>query len=221
VIAPLQCPSVTLYLEDKRIDLVSVVGKLQHVSAGFPLLAFGLKKLEAGEEVAIALVEVSVALIVIVAFAIEMRALRRKFANPGEHHDHPIVGWFDLAAAGLLFFEAFHGVHHKPGYLRPQFLSGVITLMMGLFHARLQHFSSRRRYLTIDDTGVDCRTSAIGRFGIAWADLASIELLDDRAVFHCKSGARHKLNLRMFRNGEKARDAIRTDARAAALLPPV
>lgn len=212
---------MTLYLEDKRVDAADVVGKLQHVSAGLPLLMFGWEKLQAGEEVAIALLEIAVAAIVIVAFAIEMRALRRKFARPQEHHDHPVVGWFDIAAAALLFFEAFHGEHHKPAYERPQFLAGVITLAVGLFHARLRHFSSRRRYLTIDETGVDCRPSPLRRFGIAWADLASIELLDDRAVFHSKSGARYKLNLRMLRNAEKARDAIRSDRRAAALLPPV
>jgi hypothetical protein len=115
-------------------------------------------------------------------------------------------------------FEAFHGEHHKPGYMRPQFLSGIITLGLGLFHARVHHFRARRRYLTIDEAGVDCRPARFRRFGIEWADLASIQLETDRAVFEGKDGSRHVLELRRFRNGEKVRHAIRNEPRAADLI---
>lgn len=209
---------MTVYLEDKRADFAGLAGKIQHLCGGFPLLAFGVEKLRAGEEIPIALLEIAIAAIVLIAFAIELRALRRKLQSAGAHHEHAFVGWFDLAAGILLIFEAVHGARHKPFYLRPQFLSGIVTLALGFFHARLHGIRKRRRYLTIDENGIDCRTARLRRFRISWDDLASIRLEPHRAVFERKDGGAHTLNLRALHNRETVRDAIQGNPRSAPLL---
>ncbi len=208
---------MTVYLERKRTDVADLAGKLQHVIGGFPLLLLGIGKLREGEEIPMALIEVAVAAVVLFTFAMDVYAVRRRRAHPEAHHEHPAVGWFDLAAGVLLIFEAFHGERHKSGFLRPQFFSGVVTLALGAFHASFHGFRKRRRYLTIDDSGVSCRLGPFQGFRIARADLESIEVERDRAVFRHKNGRIHTLDLAGLHNSAAVREAIRE----TPLLPPV
>src|SRR5207248_681459 len=100
-----------------------------------------------------AILEVVIAAVVLIAFARELRAAAKHAPS------HSAIGWFDLAAGIMLLYEAFHGVHHKPAYLRPQFLAGVVTLGLGLVHGRLHAFRQSRRYVKLDETGLEIRTS--------------------------------------------------------------
>jgi hypothetical protein len=162
--------------------------------------------------------EVTIAAAVLLTFAVEIRAFVRQHKHPSAEHTHPAVGWFDLAAGALLIFEAFHGAHHKLGYMRPQFMAGVVTLVLGLFHGRLAHFTSRRSYLRIDDAGVYCRSSLFRRFSFAWTDLASVAITKDRADFELTDGRRHTISLRSLFNAERVRAAIESHERIAGLL---
>jgi hypothetical protein len=138
---------VIVYLDDKRRQFANIVTKIQHATAGFPLLALGLEKFSKGEELPIAVAETVLALIVLATFAAELRAAIRH-SRHGDPPSHPKIGWFDLAAGVLLIYEAFHGAHgHKPGYLLPQFFSGVVTIVLGVLHSRIQHAAGKRRYL--------------------------------------------------------------------------
>jgi hypothetical protein len=204
---------MVIYLEDKRLQAVDWMQKLQHVTAGGPLLIVGLQKLAEGDvgERPIALLEVAIALAVFVAFYREWRM--RKHAP-----SHTSIGWFDIAAAGLLMFEAFHGAIHKPGYLRPQFLSAVVTLGLGLLHGRLHHFKQRRRYVKLDDTSLEIRTSRFRRVTLQWKDLDSVDLSGGKAVFRRSDGRHHTFRLGWFHNSETVRKEIAGHAAAAGLL---
>ena len=207
-----------VYLDDKRRPLVDLAAKLQHAVAGVPLLFIGVEKLVEGVELPVALVETGIALAVLLTFALEGRAVKQHHNNPGGEHAHPRVGWFDLAAGVLLIFEAFHSPHHKPGYLRPQFLAGIVTLSLGIFHGPLQHAKQHRRRLEIDDSGVKLRMAPFRRWSVKWEDLVSVDVTAGHAVFELTNGRKHSINLKRFHNAEAVRQAISAHTRVTGLL---
>jgi hypothetical protein len=202
---------VTIYLDDRRLHFADLVSKLQHATAGFPLLLVAAGKLADESERPIAIFELILALAILVAFARDVRATIK------HHHSHDVVGWFDLAAGVLLIYEAFHGAHHKPGYMRPQFLAGVVTLTLGLFHTRLHGRRRRRRYLTLDEKGLEMRTSPIRKVKLAWTEIASVDLAGDKAVIRETGGRAHTLRLKMLNNHDEVRKGIAEAARAAGV----
>lgn len=205
-----------VYLDDKRRQFAQMVGKIQHAVAGFPLLAIGIDKLSKGEELPVAAAEVGIAIVVLGTFLVELRAAIRHTKH-GAAHSHPKVGWFDLAAGALLIYEAFHGAHHKPGYLRPQFFTGVATIALGLMHTRLNAFASRKRYLKLDDTGIEYRMRFRG-WSIPWGELASVDLSGRDAVFVRTDGERCTIEFGRFHNHDAIRRAIADHPESAKLL---
>ena len=198
-----------IYLEDKRREVTDWFPKIQHLVAGVPLLYSGVANLKEAAERVIGGLEIAIALLLIAAFLKELREARHRAAG---HHTHSAVGSFDIAAAGLLIFEAFHGAHHKPGYMRPQFFSGIATLGLGLFHARLHARKSRTRFLRVDEQGLEMRLSPFRRLHVGWEELARVEHAGSHAVLHRKDGGRHKLPLSRFRNRQAIEDGIATHA---------
>ena len=200
-----------IYLDDRRLHFADLVSKLQHATAGFPLLLVAAGKLGDEGERPIAIFELVIALGVLITFARDVRAAFRR------HHAHDAVGWFDLVAGILLIYEAFHGAHHKPGYMRPQFLAGMVTLTFGLFHTRMHARRSRRRYLKLDETGLEMRTSPLRKIRLSWTEIASVELADDKAIIRETGGRAHTLRLKMLNNHEEVRKGIAEHARVAGI----
>jgi hypothetical protein len=206
---------VLIHLHDKRRELAQWPQKLQHAIAGFPLLFTGLRNLSDEAERTVAIAEIAIAILVLGALAVELRAARHH-AKAGTQH-HPAFGWFDLAAGAMLIFEAFHGATHKPGYLRPQFLSGVSTIGIGVFHKRLHSFHQRRTYLKVDESGVEYRGGRFRRFSAAWQELETVSIDKKRVQFEWKAGRRRRIALTRYRNAEAARQALADHARAAGV----
>jgi hypothetical protein len=158
-------------------------------------------------------VEILVATLVLAAFVRELRAELR--AHHGQTHSR--FGWFDLAAGGFLIFEAFHGAVHKPGYLRPQFLSGVVTIGLGLFHERFHALQKRRRYLKLDEDGLEFRLTRFRRLTLRWEELTAVEVGGSVAIFHRSDGKRHRVRLNLLHNADEVRRGIAEHARAAGV----
>lgn len=200
--------------------LADLLGEVQHVTAGIPLLAVALPKIAAmGPDWPLAVAEAVIASVLLVMFARDLRGLVHK---PQGHSrsSHAAIGWFDIAAGALLIFEAFHGHHVKPGYMRPAFVAGLATFGVGLVHGRLHALRTRRRYLKLDGNGVECRPGPFGRFAFAWATLASVDVSEKAAIFQTRSGRRRIVRLTRYNNRGAIRDAIMGHARDAGLLAP-
>src|SRR5262249_39815841 len=156
------------YLEDHRRETAQLVPKFQHFIGSVPLLMTGWAHLSEGVDRPIALLEIAIGLIVLSTFIKEVRAALR--TRRLGHSGHSAFGWFDLAAGGMLLFEAFHSPHIKPAYMRPQFLSGVLTIGLGMFHPRLHAFHRRRRYLALDESGMQFRLGPFRRLNLRWTE---------------------------------------------------
>lgn len=204
-----------VYLDDKRLDWAGLPTKLQHAFAGMTLAFTAAAKLREGSELPLAWFEMAIAAAVTGTFFFELRSLRGSGRGPDVH---PKVGWFDLAAGALLIFEAVHAAHHKPFFLKPQFLAGTVAIVAGLAHRKLHHLRQHRRHLTLTEEGVEARLGQFRRFHVARKDLASLELTASNATYVTSSGARHSLNLARYRNVEELRRAIEQHGREQRLL---
>jgi hypothetical protein len=202
---------MVIHLHDRRVQAAGLVQKLQHALAGFPLLIVGFQKVTSGEEVPIAMLELAIAILVLGTFARQVHAASQK------HVGHSRIDWFDMAAAAMLMFEAFHGHHHKPPYLTPQFATAVASVAIALFHGKLHERRLRRRYVKLDENGVEVRSSLFRKFSLGWADLDRIHLSEHKAVFHRSDGKQHTIALRMLHNDEEVRKHLEDHARAAGV----
>src|SRR5262249_15040659 len=126
-------------------------------------------------------------------------------------------GWFDLAAGGMLLFEAFHSPHIKPAFMRPQFLSGVLTIGLGMFHPRLHAFHRRRRDLGLCESGMQFPLGPFRRLNRRWTEISAIEVDVAKAVFHRTNGRPQVINLLSTRNAEKVRQALSDHAATQSL----
>src|SRR5262249_27483411 len=155
---------------DKRRETAQLIPKLQHAFGGIPLLTTAIAHLSEGIDLPIAGLELAIAVIVLGTFLKDLRAAVRHRRNAHAGH-HSVVGWFDLAAGAMLMFEAFHGAHHKPAYMRPQFLAALSTLGLGLLHPRLHSIRHKRRYLKLDESGVEYKPRPFVRWHLDWKDI--------------------------------------------------
>jgi hypothetical protein len=202
---------MVIQLHDRKVVVAGLVQKLQHALAGFPLLLLGVRHLSEEGEMPIAILEIVIAGLVLATFARQVHAARKS------HAAHSRVDYFDLAAAAMMMFEAFYGHHHKPPYLTPQFFTAVTTTAVALFHGKLHARRAKRRYVKLDENGVEVRTGLFRRFSLGWADLDRVHIAQDKAVFHLTDGKRHTIGFRMLGNHEEVRKHLADHALAAGV----
>jgi hypothetical protein len=202
---------MVIQLHDRRAVVAGLVQKLQHALAGFPLMFVGIRHLSEEGELPVAILEIVIAGLVLGTFARQVQAARKI------HAAHAAVDYFDLAAAAMMMFEAFHGQHHKPPYLTPQFFTAVTTTAFALFHGKLHARRAKRRYVKLDENGVEVRAGLFRRFSLGWADLDRVHIAQDKAVFHRSDGKHHTIGFRLLGNHEEVRKQLAEHARAAGV----
>ena len=202
---------MVVHLHDRRVVAAGLVQKLQHAIAGFPLLFLGIQHLGEEGELPVAILEIAIAVLVLATFARELRAATKT------HASHAKVDWFDLAAAAMMMFESLHGVHHKPFYLRAPFVAAVFTTAIALLHGKIHARQAKKRYVKLDEKGLEARMGLFRRFSLGWDELDRIHIAQDKAVFHRNDGKRHTIGLRMLGNHEEVRKHISDHAHAAGV----
>jgi hypothetical protein len=202
---------MVIHLHDRKAVAVGLVLKLEHALAGFPMLFLGIRHFSEEGELPIAVLEIVIAALVLGTFA------RHAYAAGQKHAHHSRVDWFDLAAAAMMLFEAFHGPHHKPPYATPQFWTAVTLSPLALFHGKLHAWREKRGYVKLDQNGVEVRTSRFRRFSVGWAELDRIHIGEHRAVFHRSDGKQHTIGFRMLGNHDEVRKHLSDHARAAGV----
>jgi hypothetical protein len=201
--------------------------KLQHALGGVPLLIAGVHRLRtpggAGDLLAIAEIVVAAVLLVLLARDLRSEAATLRAPAPDAPHAHAAPhahggpDWFDVAAGALLILEAVHSVHPggKPFYARPAFLLGILTGLVGLFHAQLARLSWKRREIHLDESGVRARLSRFRHFEVAWTEVRDIRIGDNAIVLDTATES-YKIPLRRYRNAAEVRAAFeRWDAARA------
>ena len=136
-------PVETLYIRSRSAERVKRVQAFQHMFAALLLIVNGWDHL--GHGGVLAYFEVAAGALLI-ATAIRERVRKT----------HSRVGWLEIAGAVMMFVEAFaqlHVRHHKIYYVLI-FVQPLVLLFFGIFEIQI----NRRRYLKIDDEGLEMRT---------------------------------------------------------------
>lgn len=106
-------------------------------------------------------------------------------------------------------------------HLRPYFLLGTITLLLGALHGPYANLLRRRRALHVDSEGVHGKLSRFRTINVRWADVHDVRL-DARQVIIETSSHSVTIPLRRYRNAGAIRDALLGwRERLAATRPPV
>jgi hypothetical protein len=183
-----------------------LIQKLQHLFPAVVLLGAGLQGLM-GEEprpwgLALPVAQIAIGALMLGAVAETAYGTRhlwrRTSAAHAEHHAHPAIEWENFIAAAMILAEGverrLHGGHHFP---RPAIVMAVVLVVTGLLHGRVLSAAERRSTLRVEPDGiyVPGRRFRVRKIQAKWADLASIEIGDRRAVITTREGRVRRLDL--------------------------
>lgn len=223
--------AVTIVLDDKRKRIGAWWHKLQHAVGGVPLLIAGIHRLQGpGGVEPLAIAEVLVAATLLILFARDLRAAATArpaasqapddaVAEHSDAHSHTGSNWFDVVAGVMLIVESAQASHEggKPFFARPNFLLGVVTLVIGLLHGRIASLSWKRRELHVDESGIRARLGRFRSFAVSWPEVRDIAITAKTATIETAT-ASHMISFGRYRNADAIRRAL-TDWRAAHALP--
>jgi hypothetical protein len=218
---------IAIPIRYRRAQRGQFAQKIQHAIPAIVVLSDGIDHLSHdphGIDLWLGAAEVGVSVLVIGSVIRGFRQLRAQLASKADvHHAHHGIDWIDICLGAMLAVEAyakFHATAHIP---RPTIVLAITMLTVGLLHGKLAAWGDRRRELRIgpDGIGMPGRTP-FSRMALAWAEVASIDLDDRRAVVTAIDGRSKTIDLTDVLNPNAVRDAIaaaRTqleDARHAA-----
>jgi len=211
-IGPPQMSAETVVFTSRRAVRLKRVQGARHVLVGLTLALGGISALRDGHHASwLDVVAIGSGLLLLAAFAAEMRQARSTSAHPAHG-----VGWVDIFAAAVTAVEALHLQHKgKIGLPVAYGLLALLLLTLGLMHERLQ----RLRRLVVDAQGFDIRTAPWSRLRLSWADVAEVRTVGHVMTFVGHDGRQHRLNLRDAASSAALIAVLERHA-ATALAPP-
>lgn len=115
--------------------------------------------------------------------------------------------WLDVGVGGLIALEGLtlqqEGQHDRPlidGY----YALGAAYVLIGLFHRQL----GWRRYVRLDDEGIQVRLSPLRRFRLPWPDVSRVVGQADVVEIYSKGGRRNLISRRYVPNLDEIRELI-------------
>ena len=197
-------------LTSKRREFGALLQKLQHVVPSLPLLFHGIERVGHdghGWSRALGVAEIVTSVLVVGAFARQVRATRSGHVDPGaETHHH--VDWVDLFLAAMLAVEVWAHWHETGHIKRPTVLVAITMLVLGLFHGRIVGAGNRRRGVWVTDDGIHVSRRPFSHFRATWADLAAIDLGPRQARVVRRDGELYVLDLGDLRNAAEVREVL-------------
>ena len=200
--------------------------KLQHAIPSLVVLGDGIEHLSHdphGIDLWVGAAEVGVSLLVIGSMIRGFRELRQRTAS-GAHdgHAHHGIDWIDICLGVMLSVEAYAKYHATAHIPRPTIVLAVAMFAFGMLHGRLAAWGDRRRELRVGPDGISVPGRFFSRLTLAWAEVASIDSDDRRAVVTATDGRTQHIDIADTMQPKAVREALMTantfldDARHAA-----
>jgi hypothetical protein len=117
------------------------------------------------------------------------------------------VRWFDLSVGVLLLAEGLNLAaegNHRQVLINGYYVLGAVYLLMGMFHHQL----GRRRYVRIDDDGIQVRLNPFRHFRLNWPDISRVIGHADSIEVFAKGDQRHEIARRYVPNLAEIREVI-------------
>jgi len=201
---------IAVPLLSRRLKRAVTMQKLNHAVPTVGLIVSGVQALAQGADgfgLALAVVEIVTSAFLIVTLARSIRGSRAA-APQSPHASHSGVDWVDIWAAGVLFAEAGERWHLHHHVARPIILTALLTLALGLAHARMESFRDRRRTMRLTADGIHIPGKPFRSFGARWGDIAAVEVNDASAHIRTHAGRVRRLNLLDLENAAEVRGAL-------------
>ena len=201
-------------LHSRRRKRAALAQQLQHVVAAAGLVFSGVQSLSSGAgglELALAVGGLVTGAFLIATFARTVRGLRHGGATPHTHAHG--VDWMEIWAAGVLLAEALERWHVRHQVPRPQLLTAVATLGIGVFHERLAVRRERRQSLRLTHDHLYVGRNRFSHFKARWGDIAEIAMTDHHATIRTHTGKKRRLNLTDLENAPDVRVALQEGQR--------
>ncbi|HEX5473457.1 MAG TPA: hypothetical protein VFX12_02250 [Vicinamibacterales bacterium] len=198
-------------LRSRRLQRAQMLQKIQHLVPCAALLIAGVQLLGSnprGFPLALAFIEIGASLPFLVSVLRSLHRMRRGVA--GHAHTGSGVDWADVLASGVLGAEALDRWHRTGHIARPQILTAVIILVIGLLHGRLSGLGERRRALRIDDEAIATgrQRPFRRRFRARWDEIVAIEIGEREARIRRRDGRVRRFDLADLENAEEVRRAL-------------
>jgi hypothetical protein len=117
------------------------------------------------------------------------------------------VRWFDISVGVLLLAEALKLAtegHHRQVLINGYYVLGAVYVLMGMFHHQL----GRRRYVRIDDDGIQVRLNPFRHFRLKWPDISRVVGHPDSIDVFAKGNQRFEIARRFVPNLDEIRDLM-------------
>ncbi|HEY3295475.1 MAG TPA: hypothetical protein VGL38_08550 [bacterium] len=167
-----------------------------HLAPALMLIILGMGELVQGEQEHLALNLLGI------AAGLALMILFKREASRKGAHSHSRVAWYDVVAGVVIMMEGVHKLHgHKwwqPGTLT--MAAGFVVMLAGILQQKLP----KLRRLRVTDHGFSLRTRPISSLAMAWSDVESIELKDNRLTVHRKGGGERRISLKRIENRAEA-----------------
>lgn len=197
-----------IYLVDRRRKLLNKYEAVQQGAAAVVLITAGYDRLQSAPETpsvfSAALIAAGVLLLLVAA-----RELRG--------HESKHVGVLNLVAGVALLTEWGVSVADGGKLFRPSLVMGLLSLGLGLFHARVQRGRKNRRTLRMDADGLAFWLNPFRRFRVRWVELAWISVQPTEIRLRRLSGRQHRIPLRRLENAPEVSAAVLAASRDAGV----
>jgi hypothetical protein len=189
---------LTIHLQTKRRRKAQRISMLQHGTAALLLFIGGFSKISAGEseEYLIASLELLAGAAVLVSMLFELRK--------SNEQEHSSIKWLDIFAGGMLVVEGISKLHAGPKHYPiaiANFLAAIATIMVGVFHHRI----TKATRITLDEKGIEARTSPVRKFHLSWSEIQSITV-DDAAIRLLTKNGERRIKLNNLTNGQDVQE---------------
>jgi hypothetical protein len=115
------------------------------------------------------------------------------------------VRWFDILVGGLMALEGYTLAsegHHHQSLIDGYYGLGVVYVLLGVFHTQL----GRRRYVRMDDDGVEVRMTPFRHFRLGWPEITRVVGHPDAIEIFSKGNRRNEISRRYVPNLDEIRE---------------
>jgi hypothetical protein len=192
---------VELRLADKRLRAFERFQVIQDVASVAALIPAAIARVTATDPYmrALAYVEVLAVAVLVVATIRELR---------DADDDITGISWTNIIVGALLMTESLVQTREGSKFVRPALITGVSSVVLGIFQNRLRSRRAGRRLIRVSDERIVIQLGKFRKFEREWSEISHVEELNDAIVVTPASGRARRINLKPYDNSDEIRSLI-------------
>jgi hypothetical protein len=192
---------IELRLADKRLRAFERFQVIQDVASVAALIPAAIARVTATDPYmrALAYVEFLAVAVLVVATIRELR---------DADDDITGISWTNIIVGALLMTESLVQTREGSKFVRPALITGVSSVVHGIFQKRLRSRRAGRRLIRVSDERIVIQLGKFRKFEREWSEISHVEELNDAIVVTPASGRARRINLKRYDNSDEIRSLI-------------